>query len=66
MQEADYTYAGCIEPGLHVLKRVETGKYEIWETNKFYAGYAIFWRNTDLAFVRNADACDLSRAGVTK
>jgi hypothetical protein len=66
MQEAGYSYAGCIRPGLHVLKSVDTGRYETWATHKNYAGYAIVWRNTELEFVRSASEYDLREAGIIK
>ena len=66
MQEAGYSYAGYIRPGLHVLKNVNTGKYETWATHKNYAGYAIVWRNTELEFVRDANEHDLRETGIIK
>ena len=64
MQEAGYSYAGCIRPGLHVLKNLGTGSYETWATHKNYAGDAIVWRNTELEFIRDTDECDLRDAGI--
>jgi hypothetical protein len=66
MQEAGYSYAGCIRRGLHVLKKVDTGRYETWATHKNCAGYAIVWRNTELEFVRSANEYDLQEAGIIK
>jgi hypothetical protein len=50
LSEAGMLYVVMIDKGQHILYNKHNGQYEIWATNKNYAGYTLSWRNTNLEF----------------
>jgi hypothetical protein len=50
MKKAGYEYYKFIAKGEHVLKDIDTGRLEIWCTNKNHASYGIIYKNTHLEF----------------
>ncbi len=56
MHDAGMEYARFSkEMGGHVLRDVETGKFELWFANKNHANYGIIFKNTHLEFGRSVD-----------
>lgn len=56
MHEAGMEYARFSkEFGGHVLRDIETGKFELWTARKNHASYGIRYKNTHLEFVRSVD-----------
>jgi hypothetical protein len=50
LYDAKMLYVMMIDKGQHILYDTKTEQYEIWVTNKNFAGYSLKWRNTDLEF----------------
>lgn len=49
MAQAGYTY-GFFDNGYHYLKNNTTKQYEVFMSNKYFAGWAILYKNTSLEF----------------
>lgn len=54
LKEAGYSYFKYLGYKKHVLKDIETGKREIWFSNKNHASYGIIYKNTHLEFLSSA------------
>jgi hypothetical protein len=50
LYEARMLYVMMIDKGQHILYNQSDDQFEIWVTNKGYAGYTLSWRNTQLEF----------------
>lgn len=52
IDEAGYKYIRYSESlHAHILEDLETGKQELWVSNKNHASYGIIYKNTHLEFV---------------
>lgn len=50
LKEASYKYIKSLGQKEHLLKDEESGKLEVWFSNKNHASYGLSWRNTHLEF----------------
>lgn len=50
LKQANMEYVMQIDKGEHILYDVKNNRFELWATNKNFAGYTLKWRNTNLEF----------------
>lgn len=55
LKQAKMQYMKCLENGQHLLKDLETNQLEIWANSRYYAGYALIYKNTHLEFCSQFD-----------
>lgn len=69
LEKAGYKYIKYLGNGEHLLKDLDTGKFEIWFNNKNHASFGLIYKNTHLEFARTQilqsfcriDDCDMCR-----
>lgn len=59
LKEAGYVNVST-KYGEHILQDKETGKLEVWFSNKNHASYGLIYKNTHLEFARTASLQDMS------
>ena len=52
LKKAGYDYIKKLPENEHLLREVESGKFEIWFNNKNHASYGLIFKNTHLEFAR--------------
>ena len=52
IQQANYYYCDMLCKGKHLLRNLDTGKIEIFVTNKNHAGWGLIFKNTHLEFCK--------------
>jgi hypothetical protein len=52
LKDAGYKHIRSIGLGMHELEVIETGKRELWGSNKNHASYGLIYKNTHLEFCR--------------
>ena len=55
LKEAGYEHVKYLGDKCHLLKDIETGKFEIFFSNKNKHGWALIWKNTHLEYARFID-----------
>lgn len=52
LKQAGYEHIKTLGNGEHLLKNIDTNKFEVWFANKNHASYGLIYNNTHLEFAR--------------
>jgi hypothetical protein len=55
LKKANYKYEKYLGSKSHLLRDLDTGKLEMFFSNKRHASWGLIWKNTHLEFVRSVN-----------